>query len=438
MYKKLYAILPIYIQNLVFSVYGYINDFRRYPTKYYEVEREVLRGNNKNREEIISLQKIKLSEQLKSAVKSTFWSNRFKKYNVDINGDPFFELNKLPILTKKEVRDNVENILIKDSTSVVGISTSGTTGAGLSFYESRESEWYRWATWWRYRFDYGVNKRTWCAIFSGRSFVFNSKPPFYRINFSARQYYFCAYNISLDNIDSYIEALNSKKAPWIHGYPSLLSQISSLALKKKLKLLYKPKVVSIGSESLQPWQAKVINEFFRVEPIQHYGLAESVANFSQRKDEKCLTVDEDFSYVEFINDSIVGTNFNNPVFPLFRYQTGDLAVNVDESTFPRKLGSVEGRSDDVIVLANGIRIGRVGHVFKNFSSIDQVQIYQPNYETLIVRLLKNARWKEVHEVELRRALNDLFSGRVSILIEDETNICRTKSGKVKFVISEVH
>ena len=404
---------------------------------------DILSRDLSNQDEILKLQKEKLNIQFEIAKQSKFWAKKCSDHDVNIGSDPLEELKKLPLLSKEEVRENVSNIYIPNfSNRVLKISTSGTTGSGLSFYETSETEWHRWATWWRYRLEYGVDEKTISAIFSGRRFVFNNAPPFFRYNSSSRQIYFCAYNISKNNIKYYVDELNRQKPKWIHGYPSLLSQLSSLAISSGYTLDYKPTLVTIGSESLKSWQSSVISQFFLCEPKQHYGLAESVANFSQRPNDECLTIDEDFSMVEFNTNEngqkeIIGTNFNNPVFPLFRYKTGDIAIGVEENSFPRKVSSVDGRADDTITLSSGRKIARIGHVFKNFTSIEQVQLVQESITRLTIILSVNNSWRNECEKRLFKELNSIFNNELELHFDYSESFKRTNNGKIKFVVSEV-
>ena len=47
-----------------------------------------------------------------SASKTKFWKTRFEKYNVNIHSkNLIYEIGKLPILTKEQVKNNYESIL---------------------------------------------------------------------------------------------------------------------------------------------------------------------------------------------------------------------------------------------------------------------------------------------------------------------------------------
>ena len=127
--------------------------------------------------EIKQKQNNQLRLVLEVASKTKFWQERFQKYNVDIfEKDLINEIKKLPILSKEEVKANIDKILVpkiylKRHTkfNIRQCSTSGTTGSGMVFFETNESQAMRWSIWWRYRYLIGINKNTWCGLFGGRS-----------------------------------------------------------------------------------------------------------------------------------------------------------------------------------------------------------------------------------------------------------------------------
>ncbi len=185
---------------------------------------------------------------------------------------------------------------------------------------------------------------------------------------------------------AYVEELNRRRPPWLHGYPSLLSLLAGHLLESGRRLDYQPRWVTVGSENLLSRQVQLIEQAFGVRCLQHYGMTEAVANISQYTDGN-LYVDEDFAAVEFLpNDagsfSVVGTNLSNLAFPLVRYQVGD-DVQLPEGgadfggAFPgRRVASIDGRKEDYVVLRNGARVGRMDHIFKDMVTVREAQIVQ--------------------------------------------------------------
>ncbi|HXL72995.1 MAG TPA: hypothetical protein VN963_05150, partial [bacterium] len=62
--------------------------------------------------------------------------------------------------------------------------TSGTTGEGLFFYNTKTSEQEQWAVWWRHRSWHGIPRDEWSCYFGGQRIVplHHRKPPFWREN----------------------------------------------------------------------------------------------------------------------------------------------------------------------------------------------------------------------------------------------------------------
>lgn len=442
MIQKLYFLLPAYLQSLLLSVYGFVNDFRRYGSRYKSISSVVSKRSELAPQLLKKFQRQRLSSFLIHASKSPFWSERFKIYGVNVHSDPYVEILKLPILTKKEVKENQESIYIQCAEKISTLHTSGTTGSGLVFSESQSAEAERWAVWWRYRNRFGVDRNSWCGLFGGRSIISpSSKGSIHRFNFSSKQILFSCYHLSKKTVGLYIDILEKHKVNWLHGYPSFLAEIASLGFSEGIKLNFRPNLITLGAENLSFHQKRLIFDFFGVEPVQHYGLAESIANFSQLPNQNYLTVDEDFSFVEFIGESsekkIVGTNFSNYSFPLIRYDSGDLASDIDEWAFPRLVGQVDGRGEDVITTSDGRRIGRLDHVFKEATFVDEAQIIQKSFTNIVIKIKRNYRWGSESELFIRKSFMERVGPDFLLAFDYENKIERTRSGKIKFVISEV-
>ena len=155
---------------------------------------------------------------------------------------------------------------------------------------------------------------------------------------------------------------------------------------------YHVRWVTVGGENLLKGQEEVMTRAFGIRPLQHYGLAEAVANISQCERGR-LHVDEDFAAVEFLPEEsgqghrIVGCNFTNLATPLLRYDTGDV-VTIDEQGCGcgrpgRVVAAIDGRREDYVELGNGARVGRMDHVFKDMTNIREAQIvYRSERENL--------------------------------------------------------
>lgn len=360
------------------------------------------------------------------------------------------DLGRLPILTKAEVQAHPEDFT---STAVpasqrVMAHTSGTTGGGLKFVTTATAVQQQWAIWWRYRRLHGLSLGTWCGYFGGRSVVpvSEAKPPYWRYNYPGKQILFSGYHVSPATARHYIQELRRRKPPWLHGYPSLLALIARFILDDRADLGYRPKWITLGAENLLPQQAKVIEDAFGVRPLQHYGMAEGVANCSVCTRGR-LHVDEDFAATELVPTGdgstfrIVGSNFTNPAMPFVRYDTGDIArldsKGCDCGLSGRVIAGIDGRQEDYVVLGNGVRLGRMDHIFKDMVAIREAQIYQDRPGVIVVRVVRNPGYDKSDETQLVSEFHKRVGNEGEIRVEYRDSLERTGAGKLRFVISDI-
>ena len=312
-----------------------------------------------------------------------YYKRVFKECGFDVDRfEGLDDLAAVPMLDKPTVQQNTPELISEavDMRKCTTTHTSGTTGAGLRFPMTSRATRESWAVWWRYRRWHGIELDTWSGYFGGRTIVppAQRKPPFWRVNRPGRVVMFSGYHLSPTNVSAYVDELNRRCLPWLHGYPSILAALAGHLLDSGRRLDYPVRWITIGAENLLPLQSQLIDQAFGVRPRQHYGITEGVANISEHPDGN-LYIDEDYAAVEFLPNgtgsySIVGTNMSNLAFPLVRYRVGDDVQLPSEleptGGFPgRRVLAIDGRMEDYVVLANGARVGRMDHIFKDMTSV---------------------------------------------------------------------
>jgi len=430
---------PIWIQNVIMYLKGLQIKKQRF-NKYFHKELNTLLEHDPKK---VRTDKLKHFMAFAND-HSEFWRKRFEEYKVDLSStDLENEIKKLPILTKKEVKENVESISIKHpSIKTSTIRTSGTTGSGLIFPQTIEMENSQWAVWWRYRIKLGLSLDMNMGWFSGRSIIpiSQKKPPFWRYNSPNKQVMFSAHHLSIDTVEYYYHKVKKLELKWLHGYPSQLSLLGSLILEKGLKPL-KVDFVTLGGENLLLNQEQIIQKAFGVKPYQHYGLAEGVVNISQ-DEEYNFYFDNDFALTELIETEIsnktfklVGTNYLNLAFPLIRYDTNDI-MTYDPVT--NIIESINGRNEDYVTLPNGVKLGRLDHLFKDAYYIAEAQIYQKDLENIRLNIKKNNHFNDKkHSKEILNEARERFGEHVNVTLNFVDAIEKSKAGKFKFVISDI-
>jgi phenylacetate-CoA ligase len=140
---------------------------------------------------------------------------------------------------------------------------------------------------------------------------------------------------------------------------------------------------------------------------------------------------------------LVGTGLLNEDMPLIRYEVGDrTALADDEDKCPCGRGlpalrPVEGRLDDVIILRDGRRLGRLGPVFHTDLPIREAQIIQEALNDIRVLVVPERGYSlDVGRI-IENRLRDRVGTDVCIRMETVASIPRGPNGKFRAVVSRV-
>ena len=368
---KFYDKAPVCVQNLMCSAKGWQICRRRYGKGFYQELHNYTSNRAIDRTE--RLRDFLILASTIEGYKGVLTGKEVQSLK-DGTLDVYTALARFPILDKQKVKHDVQaysNPAYQGR--VIDMHTSGTTGSGLVFPYSVEMENKQWAIWWRYRMRLGLTMDTWCGWFGGKTIIniSNTQLPYWRINRPGRQVMFSAYHLNQETVRDYANQIRTRELLWLHGYPSSLASLSSLMIENGISPITTVRFITTGAENLYSYQVNQMHKAFPNAMIrQHYGLAEGVANISQDRDGE-WRIDDDFCHVELLpveNElnvcRIIGTGFSNKAFPLVRYDTGDLA-HIEKHNGQTRIVSIDGRKEDYVTLPNGVRLGRLDHIFKD-------------------------------------------------------------------------
>ncbi len=450
--ESVYRLLPTRLQDIACSLEGWRIQKYRYGRAFWDALREAEARVAWSPEQMRQYRDERLRAFVHHAATTVpYYRELFAREKLDPDGIcTLDDLAHLPLLTKHEVK-RLGKQLVSEAVPLwqkTETHTSGTTGSGLRLATTIEALQQQWGIWWRYLRWHGVGLGTWCGNFGGRSVVpiRQKGPPFWRYNRPGKQILFSGYHMSGENLPAYVAELRRWQPPWIHGYPSLLALLAAYLLESGETLGYVPRAVTIGAESLLPHQAELIGQAMGTHPRQHYGMTEAVANISQWPD-GVLRVDEDFAAVEFLPTGVerqyrvVGTNLSNPATPLIRYEVGDLvtlpAGSSDDGGLGRVVEAIDGRKEDYVLLPNGVRVGRMDHIFKDLVRIREAQIHQRRVGEIVISLVKAEGYTEADERHLLAETRQRIGDDTDIRIEYVEALERSHTGKLRFVVSEL-
>lgn len=450
--EHIYKLLPEILQKFVINIEGKKIRERRYSAEFNKILKQVQGRDKQNSGEFQTYLINRLKKNLISAFENTVY---YKSLFGQLNFDPYTfhsldQLKVFPIQDKAVIKSNYYQIRNKNirKKDFIMAHTSGTTGSGLIFPFSKSAEHELWATWWRYRINLGIKFDTWCALFGGRTIinVNRTNPPFWKTVEPTKQVMFSMYHLNNSNIREYVNELNRKHLPWIHGYPSSISFFAGLMLENGVRLNYQVSYITTGAENLLDNQKEIIRKAFGVVPHQHYGLSEAVANISECEFGK-MHIDDDFSYVELIpienaNNKfrLIGTSIINDAFFFLRYDTKDIVSLSEDQKCKcgrngRIVDSIDGREEDFITLEDGTKIGRLDHIFKDLVNISEAQVFQNEEGIINFYIVKASNYDNREESKLKDEISKRIP-KAKYTISYVNKLQRTDSGKLRFVVSK--
>jgi phenylacetate-CoA ligase len=436
-----YKSVPVFIQNIYVSLIALIKMKMRATKETHQLT-ESLIANESNKEDLNEYHQKLLQEALLNAKKNIpFYFEQDQALN---------ELDDFNFLSKEEVR-TCSNQLVNINTSEKKFKgqTSGTTGTPLTIYQNIYSIRMERAFADRQRIWAGYkdeDKRAW--IRGDMIVPFDQKEgPFWRYSIFENMIMLSSFHMTNEALPLYLKAMVDYGVNIIQAYPS-----SILALAKYLDIhddYYQGNLKSIltSSESLSREDKLLIEKRFKCTVFDWYGLFERVAAIAscEHGNYHLLT---DYSHVELINQGdgyheIVGTNFNNSLFPLIRYKTGDfVALSTKDKcpcgrAFPM-IDHIKGRIGDYLVAEGGQKIHILNHIPKGVEGLIATQFTQNSYEEIkVLVVVESSLFSAAQESQLIKNVQDRLGKSIKVSIEIVDSIPKTKNGKSRQAICTI-
>ena len=365
-------------------------------------------------------------------------------------------LPSLPLLTKDVLRASEQEILTATHPGRGWLhgSTSGTTGSPLSLWYDRQTCVMTTAADRLQKIWGGMAAGDWVGMFLGRTItpLTQKGAPFWHANHVQRQVWFSSFHLSDATIPDYVAEIRRRGLRFLEGYPSTLYILAKHLRESGTRLPMR--AVFSSSETLLDIQREVIEEAFDCRVFDFYGHAERTvfAIECERHDGKHLV--EPFGIAEIVDSQgrpvpdgqigfVVGTSLHNTAMPLIRYRTSDLsAIEAEPCTCGRtfrRIRKIATKAEDIVVLPDGrwISPSILTHPFKPFPQIKKSQIVQERIDSILVRIVASDEFTTDHEQELRASMLSRLGGAIELRIQRVDEIPNERSGKFRWVISQV-
>lgn len=455
--EKIYKFLPVWVQNLGVSAYGYTWQKRRFGGVFDEELKKFKERENYSYQQWHNYQTQQLRKILVHAFETVpFYHEKYSKAGFTANDLKNFELSdlsKLPYLEKDELRQFGKTTLMSSKKLPDGnyYASSGSTGTPTSIYFSKNMH-QKWSAGFEARIRHwaGVNRKNSRGMIGGRRVLpeGQGKPPYYRYNFIERQVYFSAYHISKNTATQYLKGMQKYGIDYMTGYAAANFILARFLEEQNLS--YPLKAVITSSEKLTQEMRDTFAKVYDCKTYDSYSGVEACGLVSECE-EGSLHISPDMGIFEFIDAEgnpakygemaeVVSTGILNYDQPLIRYRIGDM-MKTSESICGcgRNMPVIEeivGRVEDTVVGIDGREMVRFHGIFIDIPNITEGQIIQHTYSEFEINVgAPNGLTQNDKELVVKRMKSQL--GEVKVQINELESIPRTANGKFKAVVSKV-
>ena len=410
------------------------------------------------RSELEQFQQKRLQALLKHAYENTAYYHRmFKKLELkpdDIKS--IDDLQKLPILTKEHIRNNLNDLTAKNYSKeeLIPSATSGSTGEPMRFFVDKERDAWNTAAALREWSWAGYNLGDKVAYLWGapQDLSNQAKLKARIYNLILRTIWLDAFNMTEKTLDEYVRILRRFKPKVIKACPSAIYLMAQYMEKRGIDDI-RPKAILTSCEMLFDYQRESIERAFGCEVFDYYSGRDTTLQGGECPEHSGYHLAIENAVIEFVKDDehvapgelgkIIITDLSNHAMPFIRYEIGDLGVPSDAICSCGRglplMKSIEGRTTDILRRADGGYISSPGltDVVKDFKNIKQIQIIQKTKEHVTLKVVKGKKYTDRDSELLKAVMKKYLGDEMNIEISFVESIQLTRSGKYRFTISEV-
>lgn len=252
------------------------------------------------------------------------------------------DLQKLPILTKDDVRKNLNELVARnvDRSTLAYRTTSGSTGVPLGVYQDKETSYL-------HELAYVYRQRRWAGWKFGDPYLVlrgnappeegsEGKPSLHSYNLHNNALFLSSYEMTEENMFLYQKLIEEFKPKFVHGDSSSM-EILSRFMKRNVIKNGTIKAIFLGSQTILPHQRKFISETFECPVYCRYGMTEKTTDAVECEKHRGYHVGMEYGVFELLDQEnnpisqpgipgrVAGTGFDTFCMPLIRYATEDVA-----------------------------------------------------------------------------------------------------------------
>ena len=366
------------------------------------------------------------------------------------------ELQKLPLLTKGLIRENLERLKSSRARGLMRFNTGGSSGEPLIFYLSPERVTHDVAAKWRATRWWDVDIGDPEIVLWGSPIELNTQDRFRALRDRLlRTKLLPAFAMSPQQLDKFIKEIVKRRPRMLFGYPSALAHVARYAREKGIDMgRLGIRVAFVTSERLYDEQRSTIESVFACRVANGYGGRDSgfIAHECPQGGMH-LTAEDIIVEIVDAHDNVlplgqagevVVTHLATRDFPFIRYRSGDVAVLGDRPCACGRglplLREIQGRTTDFITAVDGTVMHGLAliYVIRDLPGVAAFKIIQESLKLTRVLLVPETGFEPGNIDRIRAEFKTRLGEDVEIAIEQVKHIPPEKSGKYRYVVSKLN
>ena len=370
------------------------------------------------------------------------------------------DVRKFPLLSKKFLQDNYDSFLPfgHDKSALEVRTTGGSTGTPLKVYADMDFYARDKANTEHYMEVFGLD------IFNYRSIrLYGDKIDsdllergIYWYVVEDRKLVMSCYHISKETTKTYVDKINEFKPRYIHTRPSSILPLANYIHSEKYPLKNQIEYIFCDGEYITDGQRDRVENVFGGRLVNIYGHTEGCAVGHPCVFSNELHFMPQVGIVELLDKGgnevvkegesgeMVVTGFNNLIFPLIRYRTGDIGILGNQKCKCGRnykiLRSVEGRIQDYVIDGGDNLIPLAPAVF-NYNDMDwggirEFKVIQERKGVLLFKILPEEEVKSnpgSFESSFKRRMEEILGSKFDIQVEFVSELNKTRIGKYRYL-----
>lgn len=456
---KHYTAAPQWVKSMVGNAYASIPISLRYGRKAPEFLAEI---SITDPETLNRRSAEKLLAVLDAASTHVPAYRQYRDVLLSGNESPHEMLSKFPLLSKQELKANLECYVSAGLPESLRMATytGGSTSVPMKLY------WHRHVTRpksYAYNGEFdriaGIGPTDVILALRGRSIPGAGMPgqPLWMYDPIKRYLHLSSDHLESTYMPAYIEAMEQWQPTFIHAFPSAIIPLAKwLETNPCPAVTRRIRCIQLFSENIYDYQVDLLRRVFDCDVLFDFGHSEGAIKAISLPGDSRYFFWPLYGYVELIDldgnpvtqpgilGEIVATGYDNLVMPLIRYRTGDMAMWSAQPNTIRPgfqvVDRIEGRLQEFLVCRDHrlVSICTIGAAhFEQLADADRMQFEQCEPGHAVLKVMSPSELPSSTKQALASGVLKKTQGGLTIEIVRVDDIPRTRIGKHRLLVQHL-